>query len=117
MALEAAVGRTPWGTGPFPAVVERVRGNPAHYYAQQVAGSGAVSPPKPPAPAPLPQEDEMEPIVYTSATREILVWPSGPATLLTVPGDGSILVGEPQPYAVKRGLSEQFIDACLARPA
>ena len=119
MALAAAVGRTPWGTGNFSPIVERVKADPALYYAQEVAGGGAppVTPPDPEPPPSPSEEDEMEPFVAASASREIVVWPSGPATLLTTPEDGSILAAQPQPFVVKTGFSESFISACLARPA
>jgi len=61
LALAAAVGRTPWGTGNFSPTVERVKADPAHYYGQLVAGSGQ-SPPGPtptPLPQPPPQPEEV----------------------------------------------------------
>lgn len=64
MALAAAVGRTPWGTGNFSAAVERVRADPPLYYAQEVAGSGSTPAPAPvPPPAPAPpqiEEDDVD---------------------------------------------------------
>jgi len=126
LALAAAVGRTPWGTGNFSATVERVKADPSLYYAQQVAGSGHVPPEPNPAPLPHPtpqEDDEMNAFIATSKTREVIVWPSGPATLLTSPSDGSIMVAAPlslevvPPPSNPEKFTEGQIDAFLARPA
>ena len=63
MALAAAVGRTPWGTGNFSPIVERVKADEAFYYGQPVAGSGATPPISPPNPAPPPPIEE-EPVPF-----------------------------------------------------
>ena len=68
MALSAAVGRTPWGTGSFPAVVERVKADPARYYAEPVAGSGSNPPVPKPSPTPPPPLEEDEPMLIIRTT-------------------------------------------------
>lgn len=48
-ALARAVGSTPWGTGDFSAVVDRVTADPAGYLALGVAGSETWTGPTPPS--------------------------------------------------------------------
>jgi hypothetical protein len=55
LALAAAVGSEPWGTGNFSRVVEEVKADPERYFSQIVAGSGGGLPPDPtPGPGPEP---------------------------------------------------------------
>ncbi|HMK63730.1 MAG TPA: hypothetical protein VK386_08940 [Acidimicrobiales bacterium] len=58
MSLAQAVGNDSWGTGNFSTVVERVKADPATYFAVEVPGSGD-SPPVPLAPP------EDAPMYYT----------------------------------------------------
>jgi hypothetical protein len=114
-ALAAAVGASRWGTGNFgrlcPAVVLTSKPTGS---AVDVAHATSADPH-------TIEEDDMQAFIAVSASREAIVWPEGPATLLASPNDGSLMTAPPLNLEVVGSkadpLSELQMDAFLQRPA